>query len=142
MLLLDFHLSIYRLRIFMCLTIDVGFSRVSLWKPHHYCFPKNYFHWFYGNFHGQASDAYAYVWMVQGSLFSWITLWNLYILSLWLDKWKSNNFIMGYYDNNCLIIEICVKRLKKKRGGLLCEMLLLDFHLSIYRLHNKICFRQ
>ena len=29
------------------------------------------------NFHGQTSDAYAYVWMVQGSLFSWITLWNL-----------------------------------------------------------------
>jgi hypothetical protein len=29
------------------------------------------------NFHGQASDVYAYVWMVQGSLFSWITLWNL-----------------------------------------------------------------
>jgi uncharacterized membrane protein YiaA len=27
------------------------------------------------NFHGQAS--YAYVWMVQSSLFSWITLWNL-----------------------------------------------------------------
>ena len=27
------------------------------------------------NFHGQASD--DYVWMVQGSLFSWITLWNL-----------------------------------------------------------------
>ena len=26
------------------------------------------------NFHGQTSDAYAYVWMVQGSLFSWITL--------------------------------------------------------------------
>jgi hypothetical protein len=26
------------------------------------------------NFHGQASDAYAHVWMVQGSLFSWITL--------------------------------------------------------------------
>ena len=24
------------------------------------------------NFHGQASDVYAYVWMVQGSLFSWI----------------------------------------------------------------------
>jgi len=29
------------------------------------------------NFHGQASDAYAYVRMMQGSLFSWITLWNL-----------------------------------------------------------------
>jgi hypothetical protein len=29
--LLDFHLSNYRLRIFMCLTIDVGFSIVSLW---------------------------------------------------------------------------------------------------------------
>ena len=29
------------------------------------------------NFHGQASDAYAYVWMMQSSLFSWITLWNL-----------------------------------------------------------------
>jgi hypothetical protein len=29
------------------------------------------------NFYGPASDAYAYVWMVQGSLFSWITLWNL-----------------------------------------------------------------
>ena len=29
------------------------------------------------NFHGQASDAYAYVWMVQGSLFSWLTLWHL-----------------------------------------------------------------
>jgi hypothetical protein len=31
------------------------------------------------NFHGQASDAYAYVWMVQGSLFSWITLclWHM-----------------------------------------------------------------
>ena len=27
------------------------------------------------NFHGQASDAYA--WMMQESLFSWITLWNL-----------------------------------------------------------------
>ena len=41
---------------------------------------------------------------------------------------------MGYYDN-CLIIEICAKRLKKRGrgGGLLCEMLLLDFHLSIYR---------
>ena len=26
------------------------------------------------SFHGQASDAYAYVSMVQGSLFSWITL--------------------------------------------------------------------
>ena len=46
---------------------------------------------------------------------------------------------MGYYDNNCLIIEICVKRLKKKRGGLLCEMLLLDFHLSIYRLRIFMC---
>jgi uncharacterized membrane protein YiaA len=33
--------------------------------------------WEVANFHGQASDAYAYVWMVQGSLFSWITLWNL-----------------------------------------------------------------
>jgi hypothetical protein len=30
------------------------------------------------NFHGQASDAYAYVWMVQGSLFSWKTSWHLY----------------------------------------------------------------
>ena len=29
------------------------------------------------NFHGEASDAYAYAWMVQGSLFSWITLWHL-----------------------------------------------------------------
>jgi hypothetical protein len=29
------------------------------------------------NFHGQASDAYAYVWMVQGSLCSWLTLWHL-----------------------------------------------------------------
>jgi hypothetical protein len=29
------------------------------------------------NFHGQTSDAYAYVWMVQSSLFSWIILWNL-----------------------------------------------------------------
>ena len=29
------------------------------------------------NFHGQASGAYAYVWMMQGSLFSWITIWNL-----------------------------------------------------------------
>ena len=28
-------------------------------------------------FHGQATDTYAYVWMVPGSLFSWITLWNL-----------------------------------------------------------------
>ena len=28
------------------------------------------------NLHGQTSDAYAYVWMVQGSLFSLITLWN------------------------------------------------------------------
>ena len=28
-------------------------------------------------FHGQASDVYAYVWMVQGSLFSWIARWNL-----------------------------------------------------------------
>jgi hypothetical protein len=26
------------------------------------------------NFHGQISDAYAYAWMVQGSLFSWMTL--------------------------------------------------------------------
>ena len=26
------------------------------------------------NFHEQASDAYAYVLMMQGSLFSWITL--------------------------------------------------------------------
>jgi hypothetical protein len=33
--------------------------------------------WEVANFHGQASDAYAYVWMVQDSLFSWITLWNL-----------------------------------------------------------------
>ena len=61
------------------------------------------------------------------------------ILSLLLDKWKSNNFIMGYYDNYCLIIEICVKRFKKKEGGLLCEMLLLDFHLSIYRLRIFMC---
>jgi membrane-associated HD superfamily phosphohydrolase len=30
------------------------------------------------NFHGQASDAYAYAWMVQGSLYSWITLWHLW----------------------------------------------------------------
>jgi hypothetical protein len=30
------------------------------------------------NFHGQASDAYAYVWMVQGSLFSWSTSWLLF----------------------------------------------------------------
>jgi uncharacterized membrane protein YiaA len=29
------------------------------------------------NFHWQTSDVYAYVWMVQGSLFSWITFWNL-----------------------------------------------------------------
>ena len=29
------------------------------------------------NFHGQASDTDAYVWMMQGSLFSWTTLWNL-----------------------------------------------------------------
>jgi hypothetical protein len=29
------------------------------------------------SFHGQASDAYAYAWMMTGSLFSWITLWNL-----------------------------------------------------------------
>jgi hypothetical protein len=29
------------------------------------------------NFHGHASDAYVYVWMVQGSLCSWIALWNL-----------------------------------------------------------------
>jgi hypothetical protein len=29
------------------------------------------------NFHGQATDTYAYVWMVPGSLFSWITRWNL-----------------------------------------------------------------
>jgi hypothetical protein len=29
------------------------------------------------NFHGQATDTYAYVWMVPGSLFSWITLWDL-----------------------------------------------------------------
>jgi hypothetical protein len=28
------------------------------------------------DFHGQASDAYAYAWMVQGSLFSWITLYE------------------------------------------------------------------
>ena len=26
------------------------------------------------NFHGQTSDVYAYVWMVQGNLFSWNTL--------------------------------------------------------------------
>jgi hypothetical protein len=30
------------------------------------------------NYHGQASDAFAYVWMVQSSLFSRITLWNLF----------------------------------------------------------------
>jgi hypothetical protein len=30
------------------------------------------------NCHGQASDAYAYVLMMQGSLFSRITLWNLW----------------------------------------------------------------
>jgi hypothetical protein len=29
------------------------------------------------NFHGQTSDSYAYFWMVQGRLFSWITLWNM-----------------------------------------------------------------
>jgi hypothetical protein len=29
------------------------------------------------NLHGQISDAYVYVWMVQGSLFSLITLWKL-----------------------------------------------------------------
>ena len=29
------------------------------------------------NFRGQTSDVYAYVWIVQCSLFSWITLWNL-----------------------------------------------------------------
>jgi hypothetical protein len=29
------------------------------------------------NLHGQASDAYAYVRMVQSILFSWKTLWNL-----------------------------------------------------------------
>ena len=30
------------------------------------------------NFHRQTSDVYAYLLMVQGSLFSWITLWNLW----------------------------------------------------------------
>jgi hypothetical protein len=29
------------------------------------------------NFHEQTSDGYAYVWMVPGSLFLWITLWHL-----------------------------------------------------------------
>ena len=29
------------------------------------------------NFHGKVSDAYAYAWMVQGSLLSWMTLWHL-----------------------------------------------------------------
>ena len=29
------------------------------------------------NFHRQTSDVYAYAWMVQGTLFSWITLWHL-----------------------------------------------------------------
>jgi hypothetical protein len=33
--------------------------------------------WKVANFHGQTSDVYAYAWMVVGSLFSWITLWNL-----------------------------------------------------------------
>jgi hypothetical protein len=33
--------------------------------------------WEVTNFHGQTSDGYAYVWMVPGSLFSWITLWHL-----------------------------------------------------------------
>jgi hypothetical protein len=33
--------------------------------------------WEVANFHGLTSDAYAYVWMVPGSLFSWITLWYL-----------------------------------------------------------------
>ena len=33
--------------------------------------------WEVANFHGHTSDAYAYVWMVPGSLFSWITLWHM-----------------------------------------------------------------
>ena len=34
--------------------------------------------WEVANFHGQTSDAYAYVWMVPGSLFSWNTSWLLF----------------------------------------------------------------
>jgi hypothetical protein len=34
--------------------------------------------WEVATFHGQTSDAYAYVWMVPGSLFSWNTSWLLF----------------------------------------------------------------
>jgi hypothetical protein len=34
------------------------------------------------NFHGQASDAYAYVWMVQGCLFSWMYDTGFKVLSM------------------------------------------------------------
>ena len=42
---------------------------------------------------------------------------HMKILNLLLVKWKSNNCIMGYYDNYCLNIEICVIRYTKKQGG-------------------------
>jgi len=41
------------------------------------------------NFHGQASDAYAYVGTVQGSLFSWSTSW---LLSHAMKKDRVANF--------------------------------------------------
>jgi hypothetical protein len=41
------------------------------------------------NIHGQASDAYAYVWMVQSSLFSWKTSW---LLSHPMKKGQVANF--------------------------------------------------
>ena len=41
------------------------------------------------NIHGQASDAYAYAWMVQGSLFSWKTSW---LLSHPMKKGQVANF--------------------------------------------------
>jgi hypothetical protein len=60
------------------------------------------------NFHGQVSDAYAYVWRVQGSLFSWNTLWNLCHT---LNRWKvayiyGKSWLLSHATKECQVANV------------------------------------
>jgi hypothetical protein len=67
----------------ICPVYDIGFKVLSMkinylaWKTS-WLLSNETKEWEVANFHGQTSDAYAYVWMVPGSLFSWNTSWLLF----------------------------------------------------------------